>query len=69
VGNAFKVPPSKKGKFQLHLLVMGDEQRLWMANVALKTESRSLLRGRKRGQDRFISDLKGVTVRETPVTW
>jgi hypothetical protein len=26
VGNAFKVPPPKKGKFQPHLLVVGDEQ-------------------------------------------
>jgi hypothetical protein len=35
VGNAFTVPPPKKGKFQLHLLVVGDGQHLWMVNVAL----------------------------------
>jgi hypothetical protein len=38
VGNAFKVPPSKKGKFQPHLLVVGDGQHPWMANAALETE-------------------------------
>jgi hypothetical protein len=37
-GNAFKVPSPKKGKFQPHLLVGGDEQHLWMANVVLETE-------------------------------
>jgi hypothetical protein len=38
MGNAFKVPPPKKGKFQLHLLVVGDRQHLWMANTDLETE-------------------------------
>jgi hypothetical protein len=32
MGNAFRAPP------QLHLLVVGDEQHLWMANLALETE-------------------------------
>jgi hypothetical protein len=37
VGNAFVVP-TPKGKFRPHLLVMGDGQHLWMANVAQKTK-------------------------------
>jgi hypothetical protein len=38
VGNAYKVPPPKKGKFQPHFLLVGDGQNLWMANAALETE-------------------------------
>jgi hypothetical protein len=38
VGNAFKVPPPRKGKFQSHLLVVGEGQHLWIANIALETE-------------------------------
>jgi hypothetical protein len=30
--------PPKTGKFQLHLLVVGSGQHLWMAKVALDTE-------------------------------
>jgi hypothetical protein len=38
VGNVFKVPPPKKGKFQPYLLVVGDGQHLRMANEDLQTE-------------------------------
>jgi hypothetical protein len=37
-GNASKVSSPKKGKFQLHFLVVADGQHLCMANAALETE-------------------------------
>jgi hypothetical protein len=37
VGNAYKVPPQKKGKFQPHLLVV-DRHHPRTANAALETE-------------------------------